>query len=295
LYTHQSKNARLSVADTDIGTADALYLDLLKKCLTRYAFAEKFRRLTPRQTIRRAVYAPIRNVLALVDLELVRRVRVDHARRAEGSDKPTDAETMIGLRRLDNLQHCITDVLSRGVPGDLIETGVWRGGATIFMRAVLKVYSDTERIVWVADSFQGLPDPDPRRYPEDRDRNYWVEGGLGPEILAVSLEQVRDNFARYGLLDNQVRFLAGWFQETLPTAPIDRLAILRLDGDMYQSTMDALRYLYPKLSVGGYAIIDDYGVVPACRAATDDFRAENRIQEELHQVDQAGVFWQRLG
>ena len=278
----------------DIAATDALYLDLLKRGLTRYAFPEKYRRLAPKRTIRRAVYAPIRNLLALFDLELVRPARVDLARRAEGEDKPPEAETMIGLRRLDNLQHCITDVLRRGVPGDMIETGVWRGGATIFMRAVLKAYGDTERLVWVADSFQGLPEPYPPRYPADRDRDYWVEGGLGPQILAVPLEEVRANFARYGLLDDQVRFLVGWFRETLPSAPIDRLAILRLDADMYESTMDALRYLYPKLSVGGYAIIDDYGVISACKAAVEDFRAEQGVKEELQWIDRAGVFWRRL-
>jgi O-methyltransferase len=85
--------------------------------------------------------------------------------------------------------------------------------------------------------------------------------------LAVSLEQVKANFDRYGLLDDQVRFLKGWFRDTLPVAPIERLAVLRLDGDMYESPMDTLVNLYPKLSEGGYVIVDDYGAIPACRQA----------------------------
>lgn len=268
----------------------ALYLDLLKKCLTRYTFGEPFQAVeSPRGIFRRALYVPLRRLLAFRQIELVRRAAFDPDKRTEGRDWPLDAETMIGLRRLDNLQYCVTDVLRRRVPGDLIETGVWRGGATIFMRAVLKVYGDTERIVWVADSFQGLPKPDPARYPVDAADRHWTQARL-----AVSLEEVKANFARYGLLDAQVRFLVGWFRDTLPNAPIDKLAVLRLDGDMYESTMDALRSLYPRLSIGGYVIIDDYGAVPACKAAVEDFRTEHGIGEKLERIDWTGVFWQRL-
>ena len=113
--------------------------------------------------------------------------------------------------------------------------------------------------------------------------------------LAVSLEQVQANFARYGLLDEQVRFLPGWFRDTLPTAPIRRLALLRLDGDLYESTWIALESLYPKLSPGGFAIVDDYGAIPACRAAVDEFRAAERITESLIEIDWTGVYWRRGG
>ena len=175
---------------------------------------------------------------------------------------------MIGMKRLANVRTCVEDVLAEGVPGDLIETGAWRGGTTIYMRAILKVHGITERVVWVADSFAGLPRPDAIRYPRDEgDRLHTF-----PQ-LAVTLERVRENFRRDGLLDDQVRFLEGWFRDTLPTAPIETLAILRLDGDLYESTMQALECLYDKLSVGGYVIIDDYGNVAGCRQAVHDFRA----------------------
>jgi hypothetical protein len=195
---------------------------------------------------------------------------------------------MIGLKRLDNLEFCIEEVIAKGVPGDLIETGVWRGGATIFMRAVLKAYGVTDRCVWVADSFAGLPPPDAGKYPHDAgDRLHEARE------LAVSLEQVKANFDRYGLLDDQVRFLKGWFRDTLPTAPIERLAVLRLDGDMYQSTMDALANLYPKVSQGGYVIVDDYSAIPACRQAVHDYRSANGITEEIRDIDWTGIFWQK--
>jgi O-methyltransferase len=192
---------------------------------------------------------------------------------------------------MQNLQECIIDVLQRGVPGDLVETGVWRGGATIFMRGVLKAYGETERIVWVADSFEGLPKPTPELYPADAEDKFY----LASRVLAVSLEEVQSNFARYGLLDDQVRFLKGWFKDTLPTAPIERLALLRLDGDMYESTIIALRSLYPKLSLGGYVIVDDYEPgLPGCVRAVADFRAEQGITEKMELTGRSGAYWQRL-
>ena len=138
---------------------------------------------------------------------------VDAGQRHEGRDWPARGCTMIGRKRLDNLQRCIEDVNDRGVPGDLIETGVWRGGATIFMRALLKLDNVRDRLVWVADSFKGLPPPDPVRYPADEgDAHHTMTA------LAVSADDVRANFAKFGVLDDGVRFLEGWFEETLVNA-----------------------------------------------------------------------------
>jgi hypothetical protein len=212
----------------------------------------------------------------------------DERIRAEGRDWPARAHTMIGLKRLANLRMCVETILEDGIPGDLIETGVWRGGATIFMRAILKAHGVTNRSVWVADSFAGLPPPDTRLYPPDEG----ITLHKFPE-LAVPLERVQENFRRYGLLDGQVRFLKGWFRDTLRSSPIERLAILRLDGDLYESTILALDGLYGKLSAGGFVIVDDFGNVPACRQAVHDFRAEHRITDPIQPIDWGGVFWRR--
>ncbi|MGH2616233.1 MAG: TylF/MycF/NovP-related O-methyltransferase [Thermomicrobiales bacterium] len=241
-----------------------LYLDLMKKCLTRLVFAES---------------GPPIHPLFPKFVERFRR---------EGRDWPADAETMVGITRLDNVQDCIVDVIQRQVPGDLIEAGVWRGGTTIFMRAVLEVYGDTERKVWVADSFAGLPTPDYEVYPADRLTDVWQS----PQ-LAVALEDVKANFARYGFLDDRVQYLKGWFKDTLPVAPIDKLAVMRLDGDLYQSTMDGLVALYPKLSVGGYVILDDYNLIPPVKMAADDYRRQHGIVEPVQTIDWNGSFWQK--
>jgi len=200
---------------------------------------------------------------------------------------PLVGETMIGKHRLDNLQWCIEEVLRDVVPGDLIETGVWRGGACIFMRGVLKAHGITDRRVWAADSFQGLPPPRGDLYPADAgDRNYVFDE------LAVTLETVRGNFERYGLLDDQVRFVKGWFSETLPTLRDVTWSIIRLDGDMYESTMDALTNLYPNLSPGGFVIIDD-GALEGCARAVADFRERVGSTEPLHRIDWSGIWWRR--
>jgi len=207
----------------------------------------------------------------------------------------SDAVSMITMARFDNIKSSIESILRDAVAGDLIETGVWRGGATIFMRAVLKAYGATNRTVWVADSFEGLPVPDPDIFPLE------AKVQSGPVMqklyrnLAASLEEVKRNFAAYGLLDDQVRFLKGWFKDTLPTAPIGRLSLMRLDGDFYESTRDALTSLYDRLSIGGFVIIDDYGQDSwtYCRKAVDEFRSERHIEAPLIQVDSTCHYWRR--
>lgn len=192
--------------------------------------------------------------------------------------------TMIGLKRLNHLHVCIRDVIQNNIPGDMIETGVWRGGVTIFIKAALDTYGETSRTVWVADSFEGLPEP---KIENPRE----IQKNIDPDkSLAVSLQEVKDNFKSYHLLDEKVQFLPGWFKDTLPNAPIKKLSILRLDGDYYESTMDALENLYPKLSVGGYLIIDDYSLV-FCRNAVHDYREKYGIKEPIKHIDWTGAYW----
>ena len=261
------------------------YLDLLQRCLTREVFLDQEwwdADVTQWPGGAQVVLPTLR--------ERGWRVvqRGDRRARAEGRDWPPTAETMIGTARLDNVVRCCVRALLDGVPGDLIETGVWRGGATILMRGVLQAMGDTTRMVWVADSFEGLPVPDVERYTADAGLD-WSDVG----VLKVGAEVVRANFGRYGLLDDQVRFLEGWFANTLPGAPIDQLAVLRLDGDLYGSTMDALVALEPKVSPGGSVIVDDYGGWDSCRAAVDDYRAERGIDAPVHTVDWTGAWWRK--
>ena len=211
--------------------------------------------------------------------------KFDRNARLNGLDWPVNAQTMVGLARLKNIRYCIEAVLRDGVEGDFIETGVWRGGSCIYMRAILAAYGVQDRTVWVADSFEGLPPPDVTLYPADAgDALYTMD------YLRISLEDVKKNFEKYNMLDTQVRFLKGFFKDTLPTAPLGPLSMMRLDGDMYESTIQALDALYPKLSAGGFVIIDDYALAGCARAVTD-FRVAHDIKEPLVTVDSFAVYW----
>ena len=205
--------------------------------------------------------------------------------REQGWDWPSAAPSMIGLKRMENVRSECERVLRAGIPGDFMETGVWRGGAVMMMRAVLKAYGITYRRVIAADSFAGLPPPSEGVAPDaGAEFHTWAD-------FAVSLADVKANFARYDLLDEQVVFLEGLFKDTLPTAPVSELAVLRLDGDMYESTRDGIVNLYPKLSRGGTLIADDYHLFEAHRAAIDEYRAAHGITDPIIRIDEFGAYW----
>lgn len=243
-------------------TPEELYIDLLKNCLTRYIF------ISEQPSFWGYTQEYIENL------------------RRTGGDWPPTAETMVGLQRLTNVQDCMRRVLMSGVPGDFLEAGVWRGGVGILMRGILKAYGIKDRTVWVADSFQGVPPPS-GEYPLDHGNTLYTA-----RDLAIPLETVRKNYQKYDLLDDQVRFLPGWFRDTLHTAPIEKLAVLRLDGDLYESTMQTLRALYPKVSVGGFVIIDDYSL-PPCRQAVTDYLSEHKISVDIQWIDVMGAYWRK--
>jgi O-methyltransferase len=259
----------------------------MKRALTYLLYGQEPYELVarPKMLVKRIAF----DALHKMGIVPMRRAVLDREKRIEGRDWPPSALTMIGMKRLDNLQACVEGVLLQGVPGDIVEAGTWRGGAAIFLRGLLKAYGVSDRSVWVADSFQGLPTPDGDRFPADA--GYYEHPN---PFLAISLEKVKLNFSRFGLLDDQVHFVKGWFRDTLPELQDKKWSVIRIDADMYESTMDSLNFLYPNLSVGGYVIIDDYGSLACCREAALDYRAANRISEEIQQVDWTGVYWQRL-
>jgi O-methyltransferase len=222
-------------------------------------------------------------------LILVKETPFQPEARAEGRDWPLFAYTMVGAKRLANVRRCVEQVLRNDVPGDLFETGVWRGGCSIYMRALLQVHGVTDRSVWLADSFEGMPKPGPIDQAVGGQRDLSEE-----KYLKCSVESVQANFQRFGLLDGQVKFLKGWFNESLPKAAVKTIAVLRLDADLYHSTRDALDSLYGKLSPGGFVIVDDYYAWEGCRRAVDEFRAERKIDAAIEPIDWTGAFW-RVG
>jgi hypothetical protein len=299
--------------------ATSLYLDLIKRALANILYED-----VPSWIFDRAAS----KIMAAERFHLEHRVR--------GEDSPTTAHTMIGMKRLDNIQFCLEEVLKNKVPGDVIETGVLAGGATIFMRAILKAYKDEQRRVFVCDSFMAHPTahapkiaqwmlkaaasvPDRAwqrqlfqflqtvnpvkslpnaKNPSDDLVDYAMQILQNADKMAIpkrdtSLEGVKSNFARYGLLDEQVVFVKGYFSETLPHVDSDTFSMIRLDGDLYESTMDSLGNLYPKLSPGGFCIIDDFSTLTDCRKAVEDYRLKHGITDPIQTIDYQAIFWQK--
>ena len=244
-----------------------LYLDLLEKSLLDTIYGEH------RSEIRlRALW---------------QRLRHPYITRRGPLLVPTRAHTAIGPTRLRHLRHLVERTIRENVPGDYIETGVWRGGACILIRGVLAAYGIADRRVYCADTFTGLPRPDPEFPADKRDRLY-----LFCE-LAVSEETVRQNFAAYNLLDDRVVFLKGLFADTLPKLPNRAFALIRLDGDMYGSTMSALVNLYDRVSQSGFVIIDDYGGLRNCARAVHDFLDQRGLQIRIQPIDESCVWWRK--
>jgi O-methyltransferase len=266
------------------------YLDLLERVLTFALWREPasfVKRQPSGRKWQRAVFRLLEAGIGRYGAEALWRHATPANDSRDGKIWPSMAHSMIGERRMRNVRMAVETVIRENVPGDLIETGVWRGGTCIFMRGILKAHGDTARKVFVADSFAGLPPPDPGKYPADRGDNLHTF-----RELAVSRAEVEENFRNFGLLDRQVEFVEGFFEHTLPKLSANRFSLMRLDGDMYSSTIQALEALYPALSPGGFCIIDDYALA-GCRRAVDDFRARTGITAKMQKIDWTGMFWRK--
>jgi O-methyltransferase len=276
----------MPVEDKQILDARLMYIDLIKRCVLNIPYVDaELNPIQPHGKLRKAILSAFKSA----DIQLAHLRRGNYERRIAGHDFSDIAHSMLSLSRLDNIQMCIETILRDNIAGDLIETGVMRGGAVILMRGILRAYGVHDRTVWAADSFEGLPPPNPQDYPADAGAQWHLR-----PITEVGVEHVRRNFDRYNLLDDQVQFLPGWFRDTLPKAPIQRLALLRLDGDLYESTMDALVSLYPKLTPRGFVIIDDYNL-SMCEKAVNDYRNKMGIADEMIAIDDAGIYWRKSG
>jgi len=273
----------------------SLYLDLLKRSLLNCIYLDNELRI---------IY--LRNCIAgseVFDARVLHDIRHERADayaemvagRANGRFFGRDirnagySHTMIGRARLDMLHECLDKVVGDGVVGDFVECGVWRGGSCIFMAGYLKVNPAEKRRIFVADSFQGLPAPSLAQ-----DMGLDLSKAVYPE-LAVDDETVRENFAVYGLASEAVVFAKGWFKDTLPRLQTDEIALLRLDGDLYESTMDSLEALYDKVSPGGIVIIDDYAIEQCRLAVADYFARKSNDLPMMHKVDWTGVWFRKAG
>lgn len=241
------------------------YLDLLKQTLTRWRLGDETYELAYR------IDAPPKKFPS------------DDGNRYIGHEWPVHAETMVGMKRLDHLHHLLDDVRRHDTPGDFVECGIWRGGVLIFANEYFW-HHDMRRGVWGYDSFQGLPAP---TMEADAGDQHWTW-----DIFSVPETEVRANFAKYGSDMRRVHLVKGFFRDTVfnHNSPI---CILRVDGDMYEGTLDPLLAMYDQVSVGGWVVIDDYGDVRACREAVHDFRKTHDIEDELERMGHTAAFWRK--
>lgn len=208
-------------------------------------------------------------------------------RRLEGKDWPVTGQTMVGVNRLRNLRDLYEKVRVENIPGDLFEAGVWKGGASIYLRGLLEAFGDSSRCVWVADSFSGFSKVNFKGNLADSDQKWFKY-----RDLEVTLEEVKRNFAKYGFADAQVKFVEGLFEQTLPNLEVNSISILRADGDLYTSTTAILENLEPKVAPGGFVVIDDLSLA-SCREAVDDYREKLGISSPIHKVDWTAGYWRK--
>ncbi|HEX8152697.1 MAG TPA: PqqD family peptide modification chaperone [Thermoanaerobaculia bacterium] len=268
------------------------YLQLLKKALVNLLYPEHELRLRHLEAA-----GPVTDRLglqrALRDIRYADAASFDELVTAKQDGRnfrkavTRDAHTMVGLRRLENIEWCAAQIFAAGVEGDFLEAGVCQGGASIFMRALQVAYGEEQRRMWVADSFEGLPAP---RNDVDAGLDFTEER---QPWLAASLPSVQDNFRTYDLLSDRVRFVRGWFSDSLASSEVERIALLRIDADLYESTRDVLVALYDRVTPGGFIIVDDYHAFRACRTAVDEFRAARGIADPLRRVDWTATYWQK--
>ena len=266
------------------------YLGLIKRALTGLTSVENELRLE----------LMTRHPERMRDAEYVRDIRYREADMRERLERAKrlgelldgwpmiNAHSFIGFHGLDHVERLAETVFADGIAGDFVDAGTWRGGSAIFMRALHEAFDQKHRQLWVADCFAGVPPP--VSAPD-------VAAGLDltaerlPFMLA-SQQEVTENFMAFDLLDGGVRFLPGLFEDTLPDAPIGEIALLRMDGDLYTSTLDVLHALYDRIVPGGYVIVDDYALAP-CRQAVDEFRSEHGITAPIERINWTIMHWRK--
>jgi O-methyltransferase len=210
----------------------------------------------------------------LRDLGAYRRRRRLHAELYEGG------WTMLGPRRGRMLHRLVEEVDRAGVPGALVDCGVWNGGSTILLSAAAP-----ERNVWAFDSFAGLPEPHELDGRESE--------GLGGELVG-SEQKLREGFEQFAH-PARLHVRAGWFEETLAAAAgdIGTVAVLHCDSDWYDSVLLTLEVMYPLVSAGGFVVIDDYGTFPGAQRATDEYRLGAGEGAPLRRLDHTGRYWRK--
>ena len=207
--------------------------------------------------------------------------------------KAVDPYTLTSVERIGSLVQAVRHLSRNGIPGAMVECGVWRGGSMLAVARTLMDEGDTARNLWLYDTFMRMPEPGERDFDIwGRHASTYFEGPVDPHdtdgYRYLPLEQVREVVESSGYPPDRLRFVQGLVEETIPADVPEEIALLRLDTDWYQSTRHELEHLYPRVVEGGIVIIDDYGHFTGARDAVDEFIATLPKKPFLHRIDWTG-------
>lgn len=199
--------------------------------------------------------------------------------------------TMTGVSNMYALYAAVRYVVRSGVPGDIVECGVWKGGSSMMAALTLLAMGETTRRLWLYDTYAGMAEPsdkDVQAFDGLRAHTRWRGAQQGDVNLwnYSPLEEVRTNLYATNYPEEKILFVQGRVEDTIPSTAPGSIAVLRLDTDLYESTYHELHHLFPLLSECGVLIIDDYGWWTGSREATDRYFAENNIPILLNRIDE---------
>jgi O-methyltransferase len=201
--------------------------------------------------------------------------------------------TMTSIERMHALYEAIGHIQRRGIEGDVVECGVWRGGSSMLSALALLQSGGSERTLWLYDTFEGMSEPTEHDVAASGERvsenwDYYREAREHPVLAYAGLADVQANMASTGYPPERVRFVQGKVEDTIPATAPEQIALLRLDTDWYESTRHELEHLYPRLVPGGVLIIDDYGAWQGARRAVDEWHRSLPVAPLLLRVDSTG-------
>jgi hypothetical protein len=201
--------------------------------------------------------------------------------------------TMTTPERLNGLCEAVRYITAAGIEGDIVECGVWKGGSMMAVAEMLGRFGDRSRDLYLFDTFTGMSEP--------TEHDVSFRGDAAQETLdsqrekdpqfqwcSSSLEEVRQHMAQTGYPGEKLHFVPGMVEQTIPQGAPDKIALLRLDTDWYESTRHELEHLFPRLTDGGVLIIDDYGHWQGAREAVDEYFETHKIAMLLSRLDYTG-------
>ena len=201
--------------------------------------------------------------------------------------------TLTSIQRMYSLYKATEYVANANIPGDIVECGVWKGGSSMLTALTLSKMRKTEKRIYLYDTYEGMSQPTDKDIEAGKNLMAWKTWNQSQKEnfntwCYSPIEEVKSNLISTGYPQDKLVFVKGKVEETIPQIMPDKISILRLDTDWYESTYHEFCHLFPRLSKFGVIIVDDYGFWKGVREATDKYFAENKITMLLNRIDEAG-------